>query len=179
MGGATSDLSLEDMETLQNISNFSQKEIKRLYKRFKRLDKDGTAIISTDCFLSIPELAMNPLAPRIVAIFDENKDDQVNFKQFVRILSVFNEKASRLEKLSFTFKVYDINGDGFITGDELFQILKMMVGNNLSDTQLHSIVEKTILDADKDEDGKISFQEFSTVLDDFALETKLSIKFMN
>lgn len=39
----------------------------------------------------------------------------------------------------------------------------MMVGNNLKDTQLQQIVDKTILFADKDEDGKINFEEFCNV----------------
>lgn len=45
----------------------------------------------------------------------------------------------------------------------MFQVLKMMVGNNLKDTQLQQIVDKTILFADKDEDGKINFEEFCNV----------------
>jgi Ca2+-binding EF-hand superfamily protein len=39
----------------------------------------------------------------------------------------------------------------------------MMVGNNLKDTQLQQIVDKTILFADRDEDGKINFEEFCSV----------------
>jgi len=39
----------------------------------------------------------------------------------------------------------------------------MMVGNNLKDPQLQQIVDKTIIYADKDGDGKISFDEFSAV----------------
>jgi len=39
----------------------------------------------------------------------------------------------------------------------------MMVGNNLKDAQLQQIVDKTILFADKDEDGKVSFEEFCAV----------------
>lgn len=39
----------------------------------------------------------------------------------------------------------------------------MMVGSNLKDTQLQQIVDKTILFADKDEDGKINFEEFCAV----------------
>ena len=45
----------------------------------------------------------------------------------------------------------------------LLQVLKMMVGSNLKDTQLQQIVDKTILFADKDEDGKIGFDEFCGV----------------
>ena len=39
----------------------------------------------------------------------------------------------------------------------------MMVGTNLKDVQLQQIVDKTILIADTDGDGKISFEEFSAV----------------
>lgn len=58
------------------------------------------------------------------------------------------------------FKVYDMDRDGFISNGELFLVLKMMVGNNLKDGQLQQIVDKTIMEADKDGDGKLSFDEF-------------------
>lgn len=58
------------------------------------------------------------------------------------------------------FKVYDMDRDGFISNGELFLVLKMMVGNNLKDGQLQQIVDKTIMEADKDGDGKLSFEEF-------------------
>ncbi len=40
------------------------------------------------------------------------------------------------------------------------QVLKMMTGKNLSNSQLQQIVDRTILYLDKDEDGRISFEEF-------------------
>ena len=43
------------------------------------------------------------------------------------------------------------------------QVLKIMVGNNLKDTQLQQIVDKTILFHDKDNNGKINFEEFCQV----------------
>lgn len=39
-----------------------------------------------------------------------------------------------------------------------------MVGNNLNDVQLQQIVDKTIIEADEDKDGKISFEEFVKVI---------------
>ena len=65
---------------------------------------------------------------------------------------------------SVAFKIYDMDKDGFINNGELFQVLKMMVGNNLKDAQLQQIVDKTIVLADMDGDGKISFEEFCTVI---------------
>lgn len=60
--------------------------------------------------------------------------------------------------------MYDIDGDGFISNGELFQVLKMMVGDNLNDVQLQQIVDKTILEGDEDKDGRISFEEFKAMI---------------
>jgi len=168
MGSNTSDLTLSEIEEMQQCSNFScivsQREIKKLYKRFKRLDRDNFGRITIDSLLSIPELAMNPLATRIISLFDSRHDDLISFKQFIETLSIMSEKGSREDKLKFVFMIYDIKRDGFIDVDELYQVLKMLVGNNLSEYQLRTIAEKAIQDVDKDEDDKISFQEFSEAL---------------
>ena len=62
------------------------------------------------------------------------------------------------------FKVYDVDRDGYISNGELFLVLKMMVGNNLKEQQLQQIVDKTIMEADKDGDGKLSFEEFALMV---------------
>ena len=41
----------------------------------------------------------------------------------------------------------------------------MMVGKNLSEGQLQQIVDKTIVYLDKDQDGKISLEEFKLLVD--------------
>ena len=46
-------------------------ELLRLKKRFMKLDKDGSGSIDKDEFLQIPQIANNPLAHRMIAIFDE------------------------------------------------------------------------------------------------------------
>ena len=48
-----------------------------------------------------------------------------------------------------------MDNDGFVSNGELFQVLKMMVGNNLKDTQLQQIVDKTIILYDKVSFSKI------------------------
>lgn len=65
--------------------------------------------------------------------------------------------------------------DGFISNGELFLVLKMMVGNNLRDQQLQQIVDKTIMEADLDGDGKISFEEFMKVVEDSNIAQTMSI----
>ena len=54
-------------------------------------------------------------------------------------------------------------------------MLKMMVGNNLNDVQLQQLVDRTIIKADKDRDGKISFEEFQDMVQDLDVIEKLTI----
>lgn len=75
--------------------------------------------------------------------------------------------------------MYDLDNDDKISRDELLAILHMMVGANISEEQLSSIAERTILEADKDNDQMISFEEFCTALQRTDVEQKMSIKFLN
>jgi serine/threonine-protein phosphatase 2B regulatory subunit len=100
---------------------------------------------------------------RVIAVLDKNKDGSISFLEFVQGLNSLSSSASQEEKLRFAFQIYDINNDGFISNGELFTVLKMMVGNNLNDVQLQQLVDRTIIKADEDLDGKISFAEFVKV----------------
>lgn len=120
----------------------------------------------------------------MIAIFDEDGGGDVDFQEFVSGLSAFSSKGNKEEKLRFAFRVYDIDRDGYISNGELFIVLKMMVGSNLKDQQLQQvrtlrtellvgyngannrqIVDKTIMEADQDRDGKISFEEFMKMVE--------------
>jgi hypothetical protein len=75
--------------------------------------------------------------------------------------------------------VYDIDRDGYISNGELYIVLKMMVGSNLKDQQLQQIVDKTIMEADLDRDGKISFEEFAKMVEntDVSMSMTLGMSF--
>uniref|UniRef100_A0A2I3GS71 Protein phosphatase 3 regulatory subunit B, alpha n=1 Tax=Nomascus leucogenys TaxID=61853 RepID=A0A2I3GS71_NOMLE len=145
---------------LEMCSHFDADEIKRLGKRFKKLDLDNSGSLSVEEFMSLPELQQNPLVQRVIDIFDTDGNGEVDFKEFIEGVSQFSVKGDKEQKLRFAFRIYDMDKDGYISNGELFQVLKMMVGNNLKDTQLQQIVDKTIINADKDGDGRISFEEF-------------------
>uniref|UniRef100_A0A7E4VTJ1 Calcineurin subunit B type 2 n=1 Tax=Panagrellus redivivus TaxID=6233 RepID=A0A7E4VTJ1_PANRE len=163
---------------MEMCSNFDAYELRRLARRFKKLDIDGSGSLSVDEFMSLPELQQNPLVQRVIDIFDEDGNGEVDFKEFIQGISQFSVKGDKSIKLKYlvAFRIYDMDRDGFISNGELFQVLKMMVGNNLKDTQLQQIVDKTILFHDKDGDGKISFQEFVDIVEHTEVHKKMVLE---
>ncbi|KAF8632030.1 hypothetical protein AX17_004973 [Amanita inopinata Kibby_2008] len=164
------------MEDMQKRSNFTHAELERLKKRFIKLDSDGSGSLDREEFLQIPQIATNPLASRMIAIFDEDGGGTVDFQEFVGGLSAFSSRGGREEKLKFAFKVYDVDRDGYISNGELFLVLKMMVGNNLKDQQLQQIVDKTIMEADKDGDGKLDFEEFALMVSNTDIVKQMTLE---
>uniref|UniRef100_A0A0K8TQ92 Putative ca2+/calmodulin-dependent protein phosphatase calcineurin subunit b n=1 Tax=Tabanus bromius TaxID=304241 RepID=A0A0K8TQ92_TABBR len=178
----------EEIAQIQEETGFTPSQIERLYSRFTSLDRGDCGTLSRDDFLRIPELAINPLCDRIVhAFFANSSDDRVNFRQFMYVLAHFrpirknktNKLNSREEKLKFAFKMYDLDDDDVISRDELLNILHMMVGANISQDQLISIAERTIIEADQCCQGKISFEDFCKALERTDVEQKMSIRFLN
>lgn len=157
------------------VSQFEADEIKRLSKSFKKLDLNQNGSLSVEEFMSIPELQQNPLVRRVIDILDTDRNGEVDFQEFIQGVSQFSVKGEKEHKLKFAFHIYDIDKDGFISNGELFQVLKTMVGNNLTDKQLQEIVDKTILYADKDGDGKISYEEFCDVVGTMDVPSKMVI----
>ncbi|CAN8095809.1 unnamed protein product [Discula destructiva] len=171
MGNAPSSV----MDSLVEGSNFNRDEVDRLRKRFMKLDKDNSGTIEREEFLSLPQINSNPLATRMISIFDEDGGGNVDFQEFVSGLSAFSSKGNKEQKLAFAFKVYDIDRDGYISNGELFIVLKMMVGSNLKDQQLQQIVDKTLMEADLDKDGKISFEEFKKMVENTDVSMSMTL----
>lgn len=156
-------------------TNFDREEIDRLRKRFMKLDRDGLGTIDRQEFLSIPGISLNPLASRLMDIFDADGDGTIDFQEFITGLSAFSGKTNTHDKLAFAFKIYDIDNDGYISIGELFIVMKMMVGKNLQDAELQQICDKTMMEADHDGDGRLDFEEFSKAIDSNQLASSLTL----
>merc|ERR1712070_205180 len=164
MGNVDGKLGDEDVQRLQAATPFDAAEIRRMYKRFGRLDRGGTGTITTEEFLQIPELSGNPLAEHILNTLDADRNRTVNFEEFVKVLSAFNEQDPG-KKLQYIFSVYDQDNDGYLSHSEILSVLKMVMGRDQTEEDLSNIVSKTINSVDADGDGKVSFMEFQQLLD--------------
>ncbi|KAH0483263.1 MAG: uncharacterized protein KVP18_000573 [Porospora cf. gigantea A] len=122
------------------------------------------------------QTTQNPLVKRVIGIFDTDNDGKVSFIEFLVGLSKLASGTEELFKIQFAFDIYDMNRDGFISNGELFKVMKMMIGNNLSDKQLQQLVDRTMIEADTNYDGRISFMEFQEMCSHMDIADKLKIQ---
>ena len=147
------------------------------------MDTDESGALDKDEFLKIPQINSNPLAARLLAVFDTDGSGDIDFKEFLTGINVFSGKGTPEDKLKCNmyfkiviFKVYDMDRDGYISNGELFLVLKMMVGTNLKDHQLQQIVDKTILESDSSKSGKLSFDDFKSIVERTDLAKQMSVE---
>ncbi|XP_052176734.1 uncharacterized protein LOC127791043 isoform X2 [Diospyros lotus] len=161
MGNASSMLTQYDIEEVQDHCDhlFSQQEIVSLYQRFCQLDRNAKGFISADEFLSVPEFAMNPLSQRLLKMVDG-----LNFKDFVAFLSAFSAKASMPQKVKLIFKVYDSDGNGKVTFNDILEVLRDLTGSFISDGQREEVLIQVLREAGYTRDSTLLLNDFIKVL---------------
>ena len=168
MGLTASSLNLTqyDIEDVQQHcgGKFTSREIQALYQRFRALDKKHKGFITEDELMAIPELAISPLAPRIVQMFQNQ-----NFKDVVRMSSALSSKATREERLRFMFHCYDVDRDGVVSRSDLETITRHLVGSSISQEDFDQLISKAFGELRKmrggEEDaGGVTFEEFAALL---------------
>ncbi|ERN18515.1 hypothetical protein AMTR_s00065p00044340 [Amborella trichopoda] len=157
MGNTSSMLTQHDIEEVQEHCNnlFSQQEIVSLYERFCQLDKNHGGFISGDEFLTVPEFVVNPLSQRLLRMLDG-----LNFKDFVAFLAAFSSRATVHQKIEFIFKVYDLDGNGKVTFNDMLDVLRDLAGHFISEQQRKQVLMQVLVEAGYTENSLL-------VLDDF------------
>ncbi|KXS15214.1 EF-hand calcium-binding domain-containing protein 1-like protein, partial [Gonapodya prolifera JEL478] len=102
------------------------------------------------------------LMDRVFRCFDADSDNYVNFEEFIRGMSLFL-KGKFEEKAKFCFRVYDLNGDRFISKDEMYQMLKNSLVRAVDEDEdgVKELVEIALKKLDEDHDGRVSDADWS------------------
>jgi Ca2+-binding EF-hand superfamily protein len=73
-----------------------------------------------------------------------------NFRDFVKFLAAFSERAPPDAKARFMFDCYDIDGDGIVSKDDLRSVLQYVVAGQLSDDQMEAVLQRCMDEAGPD-----------------------------
>ncbi|XP_018339169.1 PREDICTED: EF-hand calcium-binding domain-containing protein 1 [Trachymyrmex septentrionalis] len=107
------------------------------------------------------------LVERLFCCWDREIEGAIRLEPWIMGLDVFLRGSLR-DKIVFCFHVYDLNNDGYITKDEIFQLLKNCLikqpGEEDPDEGVKDLSELALKKLDVDHDGKISFRDYETAV---------------
>ncbi|XP_052431049.1 Kv channel-interacting protein 1 isoform X1 [Carassius gibelio] len=159
----------EGLEPLEAQTNFNKKELQVLYRGFKNECPSG--VVNEETFKQIysqffPHGDASTYAHYLFNAFDTSHNGSIKFEDFVMALSILL-RGTTTEKLQWTFNLYDINRDGYITKEEMTDIVKAiydMMGR-FTYPALKTDAPKQHVDAffqkmDRNRDGVVTLDEF-------------------
>ena len=177
---AESWMSLAEVRKLTSLQEYSVEDVFEVFA--EQADEEGALSKQSffECFAHIAEESGNEIdvdrfrivVDRLFATFDTDGNGSVDFSELASGLSVLCG-GSRDEKVEAAFALYDFNGDGFISLDEMTRYLTS-VFKVLYETQpgtreqmgvepeeLAAVTaEQAFEEADANGDGQLSFDEF-------------------
>ncbi|XP_055709078.1 Kv channel-interacting protein 4 isoform X4 [Phlebotomus papatasi] len=179
----------DSLSALCRATRFSEAEIKRIYRGFKA--ECPTGVVREDTFKVFysqffPQAANSgQYAHYVFNTLDQDRSGIVSFEEFVQGLSILS-RGSLEEKLRWTFSLYDINGDGFITREEMTDIATAiydLVGHlpidptaTSEEDRIREKVDRIFQKMDVNGDGVVTLEEFlDCCLNDEAISRSMAV----
>ncbi|KAK3108460.1 hypothetical protein FSP39_008310 [Pinctada imbricata] len=147
--------------------HFQKHEVERLIIMFckltggchEKLDRAKFRDILHKCFCMTDDMLMD----RVFRSFDTDTDNYLSHEEWVIGLSIMLHGTYE-EKCNFCFVAYDLNSDGWISREEMFQLLKNSILKQVSeedqDENIKELVEIVLKKMDRDHDSRLSLQDF-------------------
>ncbi|KAM9340002.1 calaxin [Symphorus nematophorus] len=157
----------------KQVEHFNKTEVEYLIREFHvllgeptvpgkaahGLDRGRFRSILYNMFRMTDDMIMD----RVFRTFDKDNDSFISMNEWIEGLSVFL-RGTLDEKIKYCFHVYDLNGDNYISREEMFQMLKNSLIRQPTeedpDEGIKDLVEITLKKMDHDHDGRLSFADF-------------------
>jgi len=141
----------------------SEDEIKAFKDVFALFDKDASGTITAHELGEIMRsLGQNPSDSELQDMINEVDIDHsgsIDFEEFLKMMSTTVKAHHFADETRAAFNVFDKDGSGTISAEELRQVMKSL-GENLTDAE----IDEMIAEADKDRNGTIDYEEFVQLL---------------
>ncbi|EGZ15759.1 hypothetical protein PHYSODRAFT_315936 [Phytophthora sojae] len=133
---------------------------------FALFDKDESGCIDRDelrgMLLALGQQLSGSEIDSIMRQADTDGDGKISFTEFVCMMNqrLFRRGDLTPGDLKAAFDAFDVNRDGFISSSELEHILHVLGNKHISRDEIYKILQA----ADKNEDGKIDYEEFCALM---------------
>lgn len=160
---------MDDKEPAVKLDDEQIAELREIFRSFDR-NNDGS-LTQLELGSLLRALGLKPSADQLETLIqkaDTNSNGLVEFSEFVALVSpeLLSAKSPYSEEqLRQLFRMFDRDGNGFITAAELAHSMAKL-GHALTAEELTGMIRE----ADTDGDGRISFQEFSQAITSAAFD---------
>ena len=142
----------------------SKTERDGLAKVFKDFDKNGDGKLSMqevkEGYLEhYGKIMSDEEVEQMFNAVDSDKSGFIDYSEFV-VAAMNENQLTTNDKLQAAFKMFDKDGSGVISPDEIKEVLSFGGSNALNKSQLEAIVKQV----DENGDGEISFEEFCDMM---------------
>ncbi|XP_063591380.1 Kv channel-interacting protein 1-like [Penaeus indicus] len=161
----------EDINALCRTTHFTRPELQRLYRSFK--DRCPTGVVREDAFKELyfqmfPKGASTSKYPHYVFNnLDKENTGVINFEDLITLLSRLS-RGSLNDRLQWIFTLYDLNGDGCITRQEMtdvvqavYDLMGKQTDTPVDEQTVGQKVEMLFTTLDLNKDGVITLDEFT------------------
>lgn len=141
------------------VETLSAEQIQEFRQAFDIMDRNQDGVITVDDLNAVMRaIGQSPTHAELqdmIREVDADGNENIDFTEFLALMSRQMRQSDIEDELREAFRVFDHDGDGFITAQELRSLL-ISLGLESSP----EIIRRMIGEADRNHDGKVDFGEF-------------------